>query len=54
MALSVSDRYVDEAAEIERMGYSAVWLPGGQIGPGGTDEFATLPGSVSAGRERQE
>jgi probable F420-dependent oxidoreductase len=31
VALSVSDTYLDEAAELERLGYSAVWLPGGQI-----------------------
>lgn len=31
VALTVSDTYLDEAAELERLGYSAVWLPGGQI-----------------------
>lgn len=31
VALTVSDAYLDEAAEVERLGYSAVWLPGGQI-----------------------
>jgi probable F420-dependent oxidoreductase len=31
VALNVSDSYLDEAAELERLGYSAVWLPGGQI-----------------------
>jgi alkanesulfonate monooxygenase SsuD/methylene tetrahydromethanopterin reductase-like flavin-dependent oxidoreductase (luciferase family) len=31
MALNVSDTYLAEAAEAERLGYSAVWLPGGQI-----------------------
>ncbi len=31
IALSVSDTYRDEAAELERLGYSAIWLPGGQI-----------------------
>src|SRR5215468_4821050 len=31
VALTVSDTYLEEAAEAERLGYSAVWLPGGQI-----------------------
>ena len=31
MALTVSDAYLDQAAELERLGYSALWLPGGQI-----------------------
>ncbi len=31
MALNVSDTYLDGAAELERLGYSAIWLPGGQI-----------------------
>src|SRR6266487_1181327 len=31
VALTVSDNYLDEAAELERLGYSAIWLPGGQI-----------------------
>lgn len=31
MALTVSDTYLDEAAELERLGYSAIWLPGAQI-----------------------
>jgi probable F420-dependent oxidoreductase len=31
MALTVSDTYLGEAAELERLGYSAIWLPGGQI-----------------------
>lgn len=31
VALTVSDTYLDEAAELERLGYSAIWLPGGQI-----------------------
>lgn len=31
VALTVSDTYLAEAAEAERLGYSAVWLPGGQI-----------------------
>jgi hypothetical protein len=32
MVLTVSDTYLDEAAELERLGYPAIWLPGGQIG----------------------
>lgn len=31
VALNVSDSYLDEAAELERLGYPAIWLPGGQI-----------------------
>ena len=33
VALNVSadDRYLGEAAELEELGYSAIWLPGGQI-----------------------
>jgi probable F420-dependent oxidoreductase len=31
LALSVSDSYLSEAAEAERLGYSAIWLPGGQL-----------------------
>jgi probable F420-dependent oxidoreductase len=31
VALNVSESYLDEAAEVERLGYSAVWLAGGQI-----------------------
>jgi probable F420-dependent oxidoreductase len=31
VALNVSDIYLDEAAELEELGYSAIWLPGGQI-----------------------
>jgi len=31
VALNVSETYLDEAAELERLGYSALWLPGGQI-----------------------
>jgi probable F420-dependent oxidoreductase len=30
-ALTVSDAYLDRAAELEHLGYSALWLPGGQI-----------------------
>ena len=46
VALSVSDRYLDEAAELERMGYSAVWLPGGQIDTLG--RLADLAGATTA------
>jgi probable F420-dependent oxidoreductase len=31
VALTVSDAYLGQAAELERLGYSALWLPGGQI-----------------------
>ncbi len=33
IALNVSadDTYLDEAAEVEELGYSTIWLPGGQI-----------------------
>lgn len=31
VALNVSDSYLDEAAELEGLGYSAIWLSGGQI-----------------------
>jgi probable F420-dependent oxidoreductase len=31
VALTVSDTYLSQAAELERLGYSALWLPGGQI-----------------------
>jgi len=31
VTLTVSDAYLDQAAELERLGYSALWLPGGQI-----------------------
>jgi probable F420-dependent oxidoreductase len=31
VALNVSATCLDEAAELERLGYSAIWLPGGQI-----------------------
>ncbi len=31
MALNVSRTYLDGTAELERLGYSAGWLPGGQI-----------------------
>jgi probable F420-dependent oxidoreductase len=29
--VSADDRYLDEAAELEKLGYSAIWLPGGQL-----------------------
>lgn len=31
VALTVSETYLDEAAELERLGYTTIWLPGGQI-----------------------
>jgi probable F420-dependent oxidoreductase len=31
VALNVSATYLDEAAELEGLGYSSIWLPGGQI-----------------------
>jgi probable F420-dependent oxidoreductase len=31
VALTVSGAYLGQAAELERLGYSALWLPGGQI-----------------------
>jgi probable F420-dependent oxidoreductase len=31
VALNVSGSYLDEAAELEGLGYPAIWLPGGQI-----------------------
>jgi probable F420-dependent oxidoreductase len=31
VALTVSDSYLDEAAELEGLGYPALWLPGGQL-----------------------
>jgi len=46
VALSVSERYLDEAAELERMGYSAIWLPGGQIDTLG--RLADLAGATTA------
>src|SRR5437773_1775301 len=46
MALNVSDTYLDEAAELERLGYSAIWLPGGQIGD--LERLADLAGATSA------
>jgi len=46
MALNVSDTYLDEAAELERLGYSAIWLPGGQIG--NLERLVDLAGATSA------
>ncbi|HEY1571143.1 MAG TPA: TIGR03620 family F420-dependent LLM class oxidoreductase [Pseudonocardiaceae bacterium] len=42
VALNVSadDTYLEEAAEAERLGYSTIWLPGGQID--GLDRIAKL------------
>jgi probable F420-dependent oxidoreductase len=31
VALAVSGTWLDEAAELERLGYTTLWLPGGQI-----------------------
>jgi len=31
VTLKVYDAYLAEAAELEHLGYSALWLPGGQI-----------------------
>ena len=31
VALNVSESYLGEAAGLERLGYSSIWLPGGQI-----------------------
>jgi probable F420-dependent oxidoreductase len=43
VALSVSGSYLAEAAEAERLGYSAIWLPGGQL-----DDLARLGDLVQA------
>jgi probable F420-dependent oxidoreductase len=43
VALNVSDSYLDEAVEVEQLGYSAVWLPGGQL-----DTLGRLADVVSA------
>ena len=29
--VSADDRYLDEAAELEELGYATIWLPGGQL-----------------------
>jgi probable F420-dependent oxidoreductase len=31
LEVSADDGYLDEAAELEQLGYSAIWLPGGQL-----------------------
>jgi len=46
VALTVSDTHLEEAAEAERLGYSAVWLPGGQIDT--LDRLADLAGATTA------
>jgi probable F420-dependent oxidoreductase len=46
VALTVSDTYLAEAAEAERLGYSAVWLPGGQIDA--LDRLADLAAATTA------
>jgi probable F420-dependent oxidoreductase len=30
-SLNVTDTYLDEAAELEHLGYATIWLPGGQL-----------------------
>ncbi len=45
-ALNVSANYLDEAAALERLGYSAIWLPGGQIDD--LDRLAEVAGATSA------
>ena len=46
MALNVSadDTYLSEAAEVEDLGYSAIWLPGGQIDS--LDRIARIVGAT--------
>jgi probable F420-dependent oxidoreductase len=46
MALNVSadDTYLREAAEVEKLGYSAIWLPGGQIDS--LDRIAKIVGAT--------
>jgi hypothetical protein len=46
MALNVSadDTYLREAAEVEELGYSAIWLPGGQIDS--LDRIAQIVGAT--------
>ena len=43
VALEVSPAYLDEAAELERLGYDTIWLPGGQI-----DELSRLADLAAA------
>jgi probable F420-dependent oxidoreductase len=45
LALNVSASYLADAAEAERLGYSAIWLPGGQL-----DDLARLTELASATR----
>src|SRR5437763_3583160 len=45
VALNVSDTYLDEAAELEQLGYSGIWLPGGQI-----DNLSRLADLIEATR----
>jgi probable F420-dependent oxidoreductase len=45
VALTVSDAYLEEAAEAERLGYSGVWLPGGQIDT--LERLADLAGATT-------
>ena len=49
LALNVSASYLTEAAETERLGYSAIWLPGGQLGD--LDRLAALAGATAAGAD---
>lgn len=46
VALTVSDTYLGEAVELERLGYSAIWLPGGQIDHLG--RLADIAGATTA------
>lgn len=45
VALNVSDTYLGEAAELERSGYTAIWLPGGQV-----DDLGRLAALIEATR----
>jgi probable F420-dependent oxidoreductase len=50
VALTVSDTYLDQAAELEHLGYSALWLPGGQIdGLGRLAEIIRATAAVPVG-----
>src|SRR5215470_5663650 len=48
IALNVSadDGYLKEAAELEELGYSAIWLPGGQIDS--LDRIAAIVGATTS------
>ncbi len=48
VALTVSDTYLGQAAELERLGYSALWLPGGQIDD--LNRLTEIIGATSAAR----